>query len=406
VFAKYVLPALASALLVGCSEQSRGPRVRSGDPDVEVKSPTGLSEEELRKLAEQIVAAAQKQDVPALGAIFDWDAVIYAAASDIQAPIAEHRRFAAEMKGDGKRFGVLAGQIFGPVARGASYRFLRSNVVGDEQRLLFRLSVPEPLEFNYHDVILSRRPDGKIRASDVYNMMNGELLSQTTRRAFLMTTLHLAEASAAKFSGIEQEFQQHFKKIQMMNELVAAQKFKEVQPLYDLLPLRLQRDKNVLLTRLIAAQAVGGDPYKAAIDDFRMYFPDDPCIERFSVSYYVGQRDFATALSKVDVIEKAVGGDPYLNVVRSNLQLEAGNAAAALAFAEKAVAAEPTLIDTHVALLYVSLYERKHSETLDRLNEIVRRFGTDPGDLTKLPRYAEFVKSPEYQAWLKLHSSH
>jgi hypothetical protein len=405
VSVKIVVSALALVLLAGCSDQSHGPRVRSGDPDIQVQSPTGLSEEELRTLADQITIAAQKQDAAALGAIFDWDAVIYAAASDIQAPIAEHRRFAGEMKGDGKRLGVLAMQIVGPVAKGATYKFLRSHVVGDEQRLLFRVSVPEPLEFNYHDVILSRRPDGKVRASDVYNLMNGELLSQTTRRAFLMTTLRLAEASAAKFSGIEQEFQQHFKKIQMMNDLVAAQRFKEVLPLFDLLPLRLQRDKNVMLTRLVAAQAVGGDPYKAAIDDFRTYFPDDPCIERFSITYYVEQRDFVNALAKVDVIEKAVGGDPYLDVVRASIQLESGNASAARSLAEKALAAEPSLPDAQVALLYVLLHEKKYAEAMDRLKELARRFTWDPGDLTKQPKFADFVKSQQYQEWLKARSS-
>src|SRR5215471_10608946 len=328
MFAKIALPAFALVLLVGCSDQSHGPRVRSGGPDVEVKSPTELNDDQLRQLADQIAADAQKKDPAALAAVFDWDGLLYAAASDLQAPKAEHLRFASEMKGDNKKLGVLGKWIVELVVKGAPYKFLRAHVEGGQQRLLFRIAVPDGEEFNYHDVILSRRPDGKVRATDVYILSNGELLSQTTRRAFIMSTLRLAEASTAKLQGIEPEFQQHFKKIELMNDLIRIGRYQEVLPLYDQLPLRLQRDKNVMLTRLAAAQAVGGDVFKAAIDDFRTYFPDDPSIERFSIVYYIDKRDFSAALSKVDVIEKAIGGDPYLDVIRANLQLEANNPAA------------------------------------------------------------------------------
>jgi hypothetical protein len=407
MIARIAVPALALFLLLGCSDQPHGPRVRTGDPDVETKSPTGLSDEELRKLADRIVVAVKKQDAAALGKIFDWNALIYEAASDIQAPIAEHNRFAAEMKGTDKKLGVLGMQISGPVAAGASYTFLRAHIQDKQQRLLFRLAVPDSPTFNafnYHDVILSLRPDGEVRAIDVYSLMTGELLSQTTRRAFLMTILRLAEASAAKFQGIEHEFQQHFTKMQLMREFADAGQSKEVLKLYDQLPLRLQRDKNVMLTRLSAAQDVGGDAFKAAIDDFRTYFPDDPCIERFSITYFADKNDYANALTKVDVIDKAVGGDPYLDVIRSGLQLAANNPRAARTAAEKALAAEPSL-DAHMALVNVSLKEKNFAETLDRLKEVARRFAPAPGDLTQQPKYADFVKSPQYQEWLKSRSS-
>src|SRR6516164_1615719 len=106
MFAKIVLLAFALLLLVGCSDQSHGPRVRSGDPNVEVKSPTELNDDQLRQLADQIAAAAQKKDPAALAAVFDWDGLLYAAASDLQAPKAEHIRFGAKMKGDDKKLGV------------------------------------------------------------------------------------------------------------------------------------------------------------------------------------------------------------------------------------------------------------------------------------------------------------
>src|ERR1700687_1346579 len=118
MFARIVPPALALALLPGCSGESHGPRVRTGDPDEEVKTATGLSEDECRQLADQFVSAAQKQEAAGLASFFDWDALLHTAASDIEAPIQEHKRFAARMKGNDKKIGALGGQIVDLVARG------------------------------------------------------------------------------------------------------------------------------------------------------------------------------------------------------------------------------------------------------------------------------------------------
>ena len=161
-----------------------------------------LSEVECRELAEKFSKAADSQDASALAALFDWDVLLHTATSQIQAPDAVRQHFAAEMKGDGKKAGELPREIFDLVARGATYRFLHSRVADNQQRLLFRLAVPDFQGLNYHDVVLSRRPDGQIRATDIYIFINGEMLSQTTRRAFLTAVLRLAQAPAARLHGV------------------------------------------------------------------------------------------------------------------------------------------------------------------------------------------------------------
>jgi hypothetical protein len=409
MWARCILFAFVVALLSGCSDNPRGPRVRPGDPEPEVEP--GLTDDECRELAEKIAKAVQSQDATALAALFDWDALLQNATGDIQVPARETQRFVTDMRGDGKRVGVLGQQIIDLVARGGTYKYLHTHVVEHRQRLQFRLALPDGQGLNYHDVVLSRRPPegqspkGKIKAIDVYIFTNGELLSQTARRAFLTAMLRQAQIPAARLQGAELEFHLHFKKVELMNELARAGKHAEVLKLYDQLPPELQRDKNVLLTRLRAAQAVGGAEYSEAIENFRAFHPNDPCVDLFAITYYVQKREFKQALAMIDHIEGAVGPDAYLDVLRANVHLEAGDPAAARKAAEAALTAEPMLADAHWALVGVSLQEKKHGETLDRLREIERRLAPKFPDFASLPDYADFVKSPQYQEWIKSHKS-
>jgi hypothetical protein len=150
---------------------------------------------------------------------------------------------------------------------------------------------------------------------------------------------------------------------------------------------------------------VGEAHYLEAVQNFRAYHPDDPCIDLYGITYFLQKKEFARALEMIDRVEKAVGDVSYMNQWRANVHQAAGCWAEARKAAEEAIAAEPTLADAHWILLNVSLHECKHAETLDRLREIERRFAPKFPDFASIPEYAEFVKSPQYQDWLKSHRS-
>src|SRR5947209_2823733 len=105
MWVRCILFACVLGLLAGCSDNPHGPRVRPGDPEPEVEP--GLTDDECRQLAEGITKAVQKQDAAALADLFDWDALLQNASGDIRVPERETQRFAADMRGDAKRVGVL-----------------------------------------------------------------------------------------------------------------------------------------------------------------------------------------------------------------------------------------------------------------------------------------------------------
>ena len=45
---------------------------------------------------------------------------------------------------------------------------------------------------NYHDFVLARRPDGKVRAVDAYMFLSGELISQSIRRLYIPVAAKVA----------------------------------------------------------------------------------------------------------------------------------------------------------------------------------------------------------------------
>jgi hypothetical protein len=386
----------------GCIKRVGGPEARPSDtPSEEPVAGPVISEKESTQFATALTKAVQQKDAAALATLMDWDALVDTATAGLNVRGEVKRRLVGRLKGDAKQPGILTQQVLELANRGASYTFLRRHTVGNRARLLFRLLLPDGSGLDYHDVVIDRSTDGPIRGSDIHDFARGELISQTARRSYIVYLAQLSEAAEARLHGVEKEYLANVAKVEWMNKLVRDGGYRQVITLYNQLPPSLQKDKNVLLTRLQAAQNLSPEDFSEAVGDFRAFQGRDPCIDLFSIQYYLQKKDYAKALEMVDRVEKAVEGDPYLHVLRSNIHLEAGEAVSARKAAERAVLEEPTLQEAYWALVAVSLYEKKFDETLHLLQEIDGKFATKFPDFDALEIYAEFIKSPQYREWVK-----
>jgi hypothetical protein len=373
------------------------PSTSSGEAEAEPP----ITEEESSQFAEALTKAVRAKDSAALAALIDWDGLFDAATAGLNVPEKARERINSDLRGNAKNPGALSQRVLEFAERGASYSFLRRHCVEGRDRLLFRLVLPEGTGVNYHDVVLDRRTDGRVKGSDIYIYTSGEFLSQTARRAYLLALVRIVEAPQARLQGIEREYVQHFVKVTTMNRLAQTGDYQQVLTLYDQLPPGLQQDKNVLLIRLKAAQNVRPQEYSEAIADLRSFHPNDPCTDLFSIAYFQQEKQPHKALEMVSRLEKTLGGDPYLHVLRSMIYLEANDAAAARKAAEQAIAEEPTLQEGYWARITVTVREKKFDETLERLRELDEKFAPQFPDFASLPEYAEFIKSPQYQEWQK-----
>jgi hypothetical protein len=291
----------------------------------------------------------------------------------------------------------MASQLVNVVSQGGSVRLLRVHDVGDEKRALFRM-LSQEVGVNYHDMVLVKR-SGRVQAVDVYVFATAEKISDTTRRLYLMAAAGSSQTLVGKLVGGEGEFVKHAEDFKRMSENAQAGRFQKVLDGYHGLPKSMREEKAVMMMRVMAAQRISEDEYAQAIAEFRKNHPNDACLDMLSIDGYLLRKKHELALECVDRLDKAVGGDPYLNSLRSGINADRENWAEARRFAQKAVEGAPDLPEGYWQMVAVTLGEKKHAETAKWLTTIEEKFNLQMNNLESTPEYGEFIKSPEYRSW-------
>jgi predicted Zn-dependent protease len=167
------------------------------------------------------------------------------------------------------------------------------------------------------------------------------------------------------------------------------------------MPQSLKKMKLAFTMRLGSAQAIGVDERLRAADEYRQFYPNDASIDLIALDALLLRKSYNQALAGLDRIDTAVGGDPYLKVLRARILLKQDKPEAARKMAEAGIAEEPTLKAAYYFLVDQSLKQRNFAKSAELLSQLESRCNVKFMDLTTVPAYAEFVKSQEYKAWLK-----
>ncbi len=155
--------------------------------------------------------------------------------------------------------------------------------------------------------------------------------------------------------------------------------------------------------QLIAIQAAQGTNddalYLAEMERFRKDHPDDAAGDLVSMDYYHLKKQPDEVLKLADRLDKALGGDPYLSVVRVGALIDAKRFKEARTAAEKAVKDEPKLTQAYWARISVATEEKNHADTLTWLKKLVEDTGTDvtAAEVEMNEQFAAFIKTPQYQ---------
>jgi tetratricopeptide (TPR) repeat protein len=380
---------LLALALAGCKKQAAPPPPATN---------AAVGDDEAQQFATAFEKAVRSGDARAIDARIDWPFLLEQATTDVEAPMEVRLAF---LRGAGQQPGAeqFGRDLAADVAQGGRYKLLRVRAQGDQRRALFRwLQSKGPVE--YHEVVLARRPGGAVRAVDVFNYQRGEPASQTFRRAYLLLVAARAPAALDKLGAAEREYVKSLRWIKLLLDGSKSGSPDLVLRAYARLPGVLQKDRMFLLLRLQAAAEGQDEEHLAAVEALREHYPGDPAADLWSIDYHMGTERFDLALEALGRLDRAVGGDPYLDVRRAKAHRAAGRLDEARQAAQKAVEAEPGLPDGYWALVEVSLKEARFDETLRLLEVLVAKFQAPRRDLTGLPDYAEFVKSPQYQRWL------
>lgn len=368
-------------------------------PKASAAPPTGpVTPAEAEAFGASLVQAAEKKDVVAYNALLDWDTIVSTSMKGIDAPAKFQQGFRKGVLDSLSKPTGFSAKMVRQIERGGSYRMVRTRVRGRRTTALLRLLGADGA-VNYHEFILGRAANGNVRAVDLYIFSSGELLSQSFRRSYVHGAAEQNQGFLARLAGNEQEFVKGFVQITEVNRLVKESKYREALAMLDAMPKVVQDDKLLLLVRLGVTQKLDEASYARTIERIRTHFPEDADLDLISIDGYIILKQHDKALAAVARLEKSVGGDPYLQILRASILSDAGKPAEARKAVEAAVADCPELITVHWILVGLTLAAKDNAATLKALKLIDERFEMEFGDLKEVPEYAAFVESPQYAEW-------
>ncbi|WP_422924791.1 hypothetical protein [Singulisphaera sp. PoT] len=401
-------PLLAAVVLATASGPALGQETKASPGNSKIKQVTApkggkvkpLEDAECLELASKISEAIGAKDFEDFNRVFDFNAMLEAMSDGI--PTTDefredfHKRSLKSLQGDQGIFERIAEQV----SRGGSYTFLRLHSRDQRKTALFRMILPEESGVNYHEYYLARKPDGGVHATDLYVYLSGETMSQTLRRFYLPVAASVPQNPFSKFSGPEKDLVKSFDTVKKMTHGINERKFQDTLDAYFELPPSLRKDKYMLLLRIQAAQGANDDKvYHESLQTFRIMHPKDPCVDIFSIDYFLLNKEFDKCMTCIDRVDKELGGDPYLDVLRVGLHRTENKLDVAWQDVTRAMKREPTLFQAYEAQLDLSLALKKYDSTLSSLKILREQFGIVFKDLSTVPEYAGFVASPEYKAW-------
>lgn len=386
--------------LTGCGSRSQSAAKTSAQPN-DSRSPSvgpPITDEESVAFCKSLRDALESGDALKFNNHIDWEVLIDRASANLGTP-----EVRAQMKKGAMNELVMkkpfATALTKEISGGGSMELLHLNNEQGRRSALFRTLFNND-SLSYLNMELARRPGGQIKVVDIYQFSSGEVMSQSLRRSFIPIAAHGSRSFLAKLTKSENDYMKNVENIITMTTAVREDRPKDFMAIYHKLPPSLQKEKTVLVLRLKAAMGISDTEYASAIEDLRKTFPHDAALDLLSIDGYIMKKQHRDALACVDRLDKSVGGDPYLDSLRAGLYLEEGEFADARKFADAAVIAASHIVGVHWMLVAVTLKQQDFDATLAALKRIYRDFGFEAYDLSEQPDYAEFRKSPQYQAWL------
>ena len=284
--------------------------------------------------------------------------------------------------------GILAEELFQ-----GSFEFLRLWGSEGKPRLLFssrmvgRVRYLEciPLEMGDHARII-----------DIYHYHGDVLMSDS---------IHLGQADNDRDFFLQYH---EMRRLDRNGEDQATFKFIQAQP--DSIRLRFpflyqacQSAHNLAFTPELEIEPLWHGRLQNAVAELEHNFPGHPALPFYLHSFHAVMGNQSAALEEVSKMESWVGGDPYLDALRSSLCRTCGDFGEAIRYARQAVFNCPDEEMGYWELMHSATGAGDHLLAYETLNRIVARFGLPASNLIDNPDFARFFHSDPGERWIKNH---
>jgi hypothetical protein len=208
---------------------------------------------------------------------------------------------------------------------GHQFRFLRVHSLGGRPGLLFR-SAGDGGQLNYCLFAIAAGPDGTLAAQDLYVVGMGEWLSDTLRRGYLTLVESLnPRGESGRRAGL---YVAALPDITAMQAALGRKDYPQVMAISSRLPAEVRQDRQILLTRLEAAERISLTERARVFAEWKSLHPNPDQLPLKWADYHLAAGQFQEARSVLASLNERLGGDSYLMARLGEIKKLAGHHAA------------------------------------------------------------------------------
>lgn len=277
-------------------------------------------------------------------------------------------------------------------------KFLRVKTVDGSPRPFFRVLTPTTID--YAELELGKGKDGTVLVLDVRRFTTDGSQNLALRRTCMVPkeALKILNVLLAPTPGDIASF---YRECWELNDLAMEGKVDEALKYFSDHREAFRKDRWGHQSHMNIAQKAGPDAFAKAIADFDEDLPQDSLLLVLRIEGAIATQKHDQALAAIDALDKIVGEDPFLLIVRANIELSRGHARAAKDLAARATEKEPMLDRAWWALLNSSVPDKDYASAVRALDALEKKLKIKVPDLRKSLPFEEFVESPEFLDWSK-----
>jgi hypothetical protein len=359
----------------------------------------GLTDDEATAWGKKVQETLTARDPAFLDESLDFDAISTRIFVGLPLKDSTKKDFIAGVK-DGMQFG---GQVVAALGKEGTCKFVRLVQRGDEKVALLRMTFDSGA-WTYQEFTLTKNAQGKVGVLDLYSYAMGVHTLGMMRQNVLALAIGEDKELSKRLEGPEAELARHMKDVETISKHMRAQRWADALAACRKLPESLQTTRMILMFEMQSAQNTNEDDYKAVLDLLEKHHGKDPSVALTLFDRALITKDWKKAQASLDAVEKAVGGDPFIDYQRCEVHFAAKELDEAKKAAERALEKEQDLMPAQWSLVTIALEKKEWAGAKSRL-ETIEKLGVQIGDLTQVEAFSGFVKTKEYDAWMKDHEN-
>lgn len=346
-----------------------------------------IEAQKLGNRIDSLAKAGQWQKIEA--SFFDVDELADRATKGLTLTKDEKTAFVGGMKE-----GLAEAGLFARIAeQTTTFDFLRIKENGEKYSIMFRAEVVGG-GLNYFDFSVIKNKKGEVKIGDLYTYTMADNMSNIIGSLMLSV---MPDGFGASDKGAEKTI----KAVKAMTKAKNEGKFETVLAEYNKLSPENKKQKMFLGLRLVAAQSLGIEEYKAAMDDYYMAYPNEPGISLLLIDKCFLEEDYEGALAAVNKTDSLVGGDNYLEQYRGNIYTYLDDYTKAEASLKRFLTNFPKSADAYPTYVSLLAANGKYPLAVETLKKWEKVTGQNPLEYFSADDFPDFKESAEYQGYLK-----